>query len=182
MLILPYRLLAGAFISLTFFLCLPPGIAGADTSAGAVPVAERQAFLAAAADIAAGRSGPAHPGLDGYVLTPYLEHARLLRELKSLDHERARRFLASEASTSLGAHFRRQYLAELARRATGAASSLSTTGSRPHVTCFRCQRLRALLAAGRGGETRTDLLALWPSGSSLPDACDEPIEYGLVRG
>ncbi|MBL8201490.1 MAG: transglycosylase SLT domain-containing protein [Chromatiales bacterium] len=146
--------------------------------------ADRQAFLAASALVTTDPAGYAtqRRKLDGYVLAPYLDYAALRRDLRTLDAATARRFLEAEATTQLGTQFRREYLLELARRGDWPGFLAFDEPASATATLLRCQRVRALLAAGRTGAARTELLAIWPTGQSLPDACDEPIATARSRG
>ena len=120
--------------------------------------------------------------LAGYVLAPYLDYARLRRDLAALDATTARGFLDAEATTQLGAQFRGEYLLELARRGDWPGFLTFDNAAAPTTTLLRCQRLRALLATDRSTEARTELTSLWPTGQSLPDACDEPVAIARSRG
>ncbi|MEO8443655.1 MAG: transglycosylase SLT domain-containing protein [Gammaproteobacteria bacterium] len=120
--------------------------------------------------------------LDNYLLAPYLDYARLNRDLATVSAATAQQFLAAEASTQLGRQFRRDYLAELARRADWPAFLAFDTGNLPLSTELRCQRVQALLAADRTGDARRELLELWPTGQSLPTVCDGPLAVARDRG
>jgi len=145
---------------------------------------DRQAFLAATTLLATDPAGYAtqRRKLAGYVLAPYLDYAALRRELPTLDASAARRFLDSEATTQLGSQFRGEYLLELARRGDWPGFLAFDNAAAPTTTLLRCQRLRALLATDRSTEARAELTSLWPTGQSLPDACDEPVAIALSRG
>ena len=161
-------------------LLAPPHVCAA---AGGV-AANRQAFLAAAASLAAEPSAfdAQRRQLAGYVLAPYLDYARLRRNLSTLDPGAARRFLDSEATTQLGNQFRREYLAELARRGDWPGFLAFDTADADSTTILRCQRVRALLATNKQAAARGEFLNLWPTGQSLPDDCDEPIATAQDRG
>ncbi len=144
----------------------------------------RQRFLAA---LAAQGSDPlaydtARQQLDGYVLAPYLDYARLKRHLALLDAPAARHFLDSEAGTQLGDQFRREYLKELARRGEWPTFLDFDPGLLTAGTELRCQRLHALLATGRDAPARTLHAALWLTGDSLPGACDAPLATARDKG
>lgn len=139
-------------------------------------------FLSAAAETDPARYAELRQQLDGYVLAPYLDYARLRRELRTIRPDAARRFLADEATTQLGSQFRREYLAELARRGDWSGFMAFDATLPADAVTLRCQRVRALLATGRSDAARDELLALWPTGQSLPEACDEPIAAARKRG
>ena len=67
-------------------------------------LANRQAFLSAVALLKTDPAGEEarRRSLDGYLLAPYLDHARLKRDLPTVSTSEARRFLESEATTQLG--------------------------------------------------------------------------------
>lgn len=164
-------------------LVLPGPLQAVDAAGPQDAAAEaRQLFRATVARIRSGAAVLIPAELREYTLAPYLEHARLARELPSLGHDRARSFLAAEADSSLGRHFRRQYLGELARRGDWAGFLAFDDPEVANDVGLRCQRLRALLNTGRADDTREELLALWRTGRSLPDACDDPIAHGRARG
>ncbi len=162
-------------------------LATAAVHAGPEPVlANRQAFVSAAALL---QSDPAGHGarrqkLEGYVLAPYLDYASLRQEMSTLDAGTARRFLAAEATTQLGNQFRRDYLLELARRGDwpGFLAFDEPAAAAAATDVLRCHRVRALLATDRSTEARVELTQLWPTGQSLPDACDEPVATARSRG
>ncbi len=147
-------------------------------------VADRQAFLSAAALLKTDPSGHAarRRELDGYVLAPYLDYARLRQDLATLEAGAARRFLATEATTQLGSQFRRDYLLELARRGDWPGFLAFDEPADATPVLLRCQRVRALLGTGRDAEARGELTQLWPTGQSLPDACDGPVAAARGRG
>ncbi len=167
-------------------------IAVASASVAAAPPDEtkrtthRAAFLAAAVSQAAGRTADyaqRRQQLDDYVLAPYLDYAALRRDLRTIGHPPAREFLEREATTQLGTQFRREYLAELARRKdwTGfVAFDREDAGASATLRCLRLQARIATDAADAG--IRDEVLAVWPTGQSLPDACDAPIAHARSRG
>jgi len=169
---------------------VPGVLATAIVLLGSIPAAAnpdrtaeyRRVFLAAAAETDAALAAVQRQKLDGYVLLPYLDYARLRRELRTVRPDAARRFLDAESTTQLGRQFRREYLAELARRGDWAEFIAFDRDLPAGPVPLRCQRVRALLATGRGDAARDELLAIWPTGQSLPDDCDEPIAVARSRG
>ncbi len=147
-------------------------------------VADREAFLTASALVSSDpdRYEDQRRQLDGYVLAPYLDYARLRRDLATVDAAAARRFLDPEATTQLGAQFRGEYLLELARRGDWPGFLAFDNATAGTTTLLRCQRLQALLATGKTSEARAELTTLWATGQSLPDACDEPVAAARSRG
>ncbi len=142
----------------------------------------RQVFLSAAAENDAARYAVQRRELDGYVLAPYLDYARLRRDLGTVQANAVQRFLDAESTTQLGEQLRGEYLAELARRGDWPEFVAFDRNLPVAAVTLRCQRVRALLATGRRDAARDELLALWPTGQSLPDACDEPIADARSSG
>jgi soluble lytic murein transglycosylase len=142
----------------------------------------RQLFVAAAAETDATRYAARRRELDDYILAPYLDYARLRRDIRNVDADDARRFLEAESTTQLGEQFRSEYLAELARRRAWPEFVAFDRGLTGAGVALRCHRVRALLATGRGEAARQEFLAIWPTGSSLPDACDIPVAEARNRG
>ena len=147
-------------------------------------VADREAFLAAGALLTSDpeRYDEQRRRLERYVLAPYLDYARLRRDLATVDAAAARRFLGAEATTQLGTQFRGEYLLELARRGDWPGFLGFDNAAAPTTTLLRCQRLRALLATERNTAARGELTTLWATGQSLPEACDEPLATVQSRG
>ncbi|TCS98877.1 hypothetical protein B1808_03600 [Pseudofulvimonas gallinarii] len=148
--------------------------------------AQRREFLAAAVSLAAGRQADyeaRRQHLDDYVLAPYLDYALLRRDLRTLDARRAREFLDRESATQLGRQFRIEWLAELARREDWNTFLQFDPGDDSPGTTLRCQRLRARLGTGVAEqELRSEILAIWPTGKSLPDACDPALAVARKHG
>jgi soluble lytic murein transglycosylase len=155
------------------------------------PSGNRTEFLAAAVSLAAGRMDDyarRRSALDDYVLAGYLDYAALRRDLRTLDPARARRFLDREGGSQLGTQFRREWLTELARRSDWKTFlAFDDSGDEGASAALRCLRLRARIAGpgrdpAREQTIRDELLALWPTGQSLPGACDDAIAYGRGKG
>ncbi|MCE7903076.1 MAG: lytic murein transglycosylase [Gammaproteobacteria bacterium PRO9] len=144
----------------------------------------RQQFLSAVAlqDADPMAYDAARQALDGYVLAPYLDYARLKGHLATLDAAAARHFLDAEAGTQLGDQFRREYLKELARRGDWPTFLDFADGSVSAGVELSCLRLRALSATGRDGEARGLLASLWATGDSLPRTCDPPLATARDKG
>lgn len=162
-------------------LLLAAGAAGAGPERIA---ADRQAFLSAAALQKSDPSAYAtlRANLEGYVLAPYLDYAGLQRDLRTVPAGTARRFLDAEATTQLGTQFRNEFLLELARRGDWQGFIAFDDPASATTSLLRCARVQALLATGQGKAARAELVQLWPTAESLPDACDEPIAAARSRG
>lgn len=153
------------------------------TSSGQSP---RTEFLAAGIALAAGQTADfqrRRNALDGYVLAPYLDYAALRKDIRTLTDERARAFLDQEGTTQIGNQFRQDWQTELARRQEWTRFLAFDAGASDVGTTLRCQRLRARIATGGDSSAvRDELLALWPTGASLPGACDDAIAHGRSQG
>ena len=147
-------------------------------------MANRQAFLSAVALLETDLAGhdARRRSLNDYLLAPYLDHARLKRDLPTVSTGEARRFLESEAATQLGSQFRREFLAELGRRGDWPSFAAFDEAGLSLSTELRCQRVLALLGTGRTDDARQEFLAIWPTGKSLPAECDDPLAQARVRG
>jgi soluble lytic murein transglycosylase len=177
--------IAVASLALALAGAQPAAPARAEAGDATARPAYRTEFLAAAVALAAGRTEDyerRRRHLQPYVLAPYLDYAGLRRDLRTLEPARARAFLGEQAGTQLGAQFRREWLTELARRQDWPAfieDDREDAGAAPGL---RCLRLRARLEQGDGAGVREELLALWPTGQGLPDACDPAIAHGRAQG
>ncbi len=167
----------------SLLLALPVVVTVADPVADPV-VGQRQAFRAAADAVNSDAAAWAaqRRKVDGYLLAPYLDYARLKRDLAAVDAGTARRFLAAEEGAQLGNQFRRDYLAELARRGDWPAFLAFDATGLSLATELRCQRAQALVATGRSADARQQFLDLWPTGQALPKACDGPLAEARSRG
>lgn len=163
---------------------------------GPVPdrAGQRLEFAAASLALAAGRDADferLRRGLDGYVLAPYLDYARLRSRLRQITADQADAFLKREQETQLADRFRGEWLAELARREDWPAFGRFDTGTQAPGPRLHCLRLRAAIAAVSDGSTaqpddaddlKEQMRVLWATGSSLPDACDSAIKHGREQG
>lgn len=149
---------------------------------------QRLDFAAASLAVAAGRDADVNRlrrNLDGYVLAPYLDYAWLRSRLRQVGSDQARDFLDREGGTQLASRFRGEWLVELARRDDWRSFAVFDTGDEAAGPRLRCLRLRAAIAtaADAGAKPvdtdhlKNEMLALWATGSSLPDACDPAISH-----
>lgn len=162
------------------------------------PVADRAGqrleFAAASLALAAGRDADferLRRGLDGYVLAPYLDYARLRSRLRQITPDQADAFLKREQGTQLADRFRGEWLAELARREDWPAFGKFDTGTDAPGPSLRCLRLRAAIATVAddsaaqpvdADDLKQQMRALWATGGSLPDACDPAIKHAREQG
>lgn len=166
---------------------LPVRAAGAE----AEPARHRLEFAAAALALTAGRDAEyerLRHRLDSYLLAPYLDYARLRAQLRQVDADQAREFLAREQGNQLGARFRGEWLDELGRRGDWPAFRQFDAGGEDAGPRLSCLRVRAALAAADAADAadasslREEMRALWATGRSLPDACDPAIRHARDQG
>ncbi len=152
-------------------------------AAHADEAAQRTAFLAAEAAIAAGdtaRARTLEAGLAGYPLLPYLHLAALGRDLKAADSAAVRAFLEQHRDTPLAPRLRTAWLKALAGQRRWdelIADYRPGAGAEPE-----CAWRRALLERGRPDEAVAGLEALWRKPQPLPALCDAVVEAWAGRG
>ncbi|WP_372017828.1 lytic transglycosylase domain-containing protein [Pseudoxanthomonas sp. 10H] len=158
-------------------------VAARPASAQAAAAATNDVAMRAA--IAAARAGQLAPAqadaLRGDPRWPWLEYARLSRDLDRADPAQVRAFLKRHDGQAAAAALRPLWLASLSRREQW--SDFLADWSASDDAGLRCARLNALQALGRAdagwnGEAQ----ALWRSGKSLPDACDATFASLAARG
>ena len=150
--------------------------------------AQAQALPDAAADtavsaaIAAARRGEpvaASPALRADPRWPWIEYARLSRDLDRADPAEVRAFLQRHDGQAVAAALRPLWLASLSRRKQWA--DLLADWRPVEDVALRCARLTALHELGRHGpDWNREAQAIWRTGESLPDACD-PVIAALER-
>ena len=137
------------------------------------------------AAISAARSGQLAPGqaeaLRGDPRWPWLEHARLARDLDTADPAQVRGFLRRHDGQAAAAALRPLWLASLARRERWGDFLADWKPS--DSPALRCHRLNAQQALGQAGaDWNAEAQALWRSGKSQPDACDATFATLAARG
>jgi soluble lytic murein transglycosylase len=183
--------LLGAMLVAGIAASVPVTATGATARSDRAPLddsrpAHRAGFLAAAVSLATGRMADYEARrreLDDYVLAPYLDYAALRRDMRTLSAGRATQFLDAQGDTQLGVQFRREWLGELARREDWRQFVAFDVGSGDPGPALRCRRLQAKIALDTDATgVRDEMLDLWATGSSLPDACDPPIAHAKAQG
>jgi len=149
------------------------------TDAGRGNDAAMQAAIAAAK---AGRLAPGQAeALRGDPRWPWLQYARLARDLDNADTAQVREFLQRHDGQVVAASLRPLWLASLARRERW--SEFLADWQPSDDPALRCARLNAQQALGRAGnDWNTEAQALWRSGKSQPDACDATFATLAARG
>ena len=162
-------------------LLLP--IATAAFAQGAPAGSANDAAMQAA--IAAAKAGRLAPGqaeaLRSDPRAPWLEFARLTRDLDGADAAQVRAFLEQHDGQAAATALRPLWLASLSRRQQW--NDLLADWRASEDPALRCARLNAQLALGRAGDAwNGEAQALWRSGKSLPDACDATFAGLASRG
>ena len=167
----PYRL-ARWLALLAFVSCAVQAQALPDASADA---AVRSAIEAAQR----GQPFAASAALRADPRWPWVEYARIARDLDRADPAEVRAFLQRYDGQPVATTLRPQWLASLARRRQWA--DLLADWRPVDDTALRCARLHAQHELGRHGpDWNSEAQALWRNGESLPDACD-PVFAALDR-
>ncbi|KAF1685175.1 lytic murein transglycosylase [Pseudoxanthomonas broegbernensis] len=176
---LPAPRRAPSLLSLLLAVLLAPAAAAHAQAAGAEADAAMKTAIAAAQR---GQLAPAQAeALRGDPRFPWLEFARLSRNLDGADAAQVRAFLQRHDGQAAATALRELWLASLARRQDW--SALLADWRPLDDAGLRCARLNALQAQGRAdagwnGEAQ----ALWRSGKSMPDACDPVFAALAARG
>lgn len=148
----------------------------------------RRAFVAAYADVEAGRPLPEGDVLDllgGYVLYPYLEAAQARAALRRPDARAdavAREFLARHGDEAYARPVRRAFLDSLAARRQWAAFLEAYATARAVDQVLRCQAIEARIALGLTEGLRELVEAEWLTPRSAPDSCDAGFDWLRARG
>jgi len=112
---------------------------------------------------------------------PWLEFARLSRNLEQADALQVRAFLQKYDGQPVANTLRSLWLGALARRQDWAG--LLADWRPQDDAALRCARLNALLAQGRADAAwNEEARSLWRNGKSLPDACDSVFAALASRG
>jgi soluble lytic murein transglycosylase len=190
---------APRLIALLFFALLTPGSSALADDGRSALEQERQAFLAAMATVAAAPVAP--PGGDSealqrYPLYPYLQAARLNRQLAllrpvaaqpggdprlPLDDEVAA-YLVQQGDRPVTRALRSAWLSHLAARQAWSTYLGQYRVDRDTQTTLRCHWLAGRIALGQTDGLTEELTNTWLTGRSLPDACDPALAWWSARG
>ncbi|MBE2292819.1 MAG: transglycosylase SLT domain-containing protein [Xanthomonadaceae bacterium] len=174
-----YRRVPAPLLS-ALLLALLPALAAARA-----PDAGRANDVAMQEAIAAAKAGRLAPGqaeaLRSDPRWPWLEHARLARDLDTADPAQVRDFLQRHDGQPAAAALRPLWLASLARRERW--SDFLADWKPSDNPALRCARLNAQQALGQAGaDWNAEAQTLWRSGKSQPDACDATFATLAARG
>jgi soluble lytic murein transglycosylase len=188
---------APRLFALLLFALLVPGAPSRADDDTLQPV--RGAFLAAMAAVDSAPFAPAGgdpEALQRYPLYPYLQAARLSRQLAlvrpvaappgsdprlPVDDEVAA-FLAQQGDRPVTRTLRSAWLAHLAARQAWSTYAGQYRADRDTQTTLRCHWLAARVAMGQTDRLVDDLTDTWLTSRSLPDACDPALAWWSARG
>jgi soluble lytic murein transglycosylase len=133
--------------------------------------------------------------LRAYPLYPYLQAARLQRQLEQetatrvvsagpslpVDDEIAA-FLVAQGDLPVTRMLRNRWLASLAARKDWTTYAAQFRKDRDTAPALQCHGLTARIALGRTEGLTQDLTTLWLTPRSLPDACDPALAWWAGRG
>ena len=185
-------------LTLLLALLLPLGSpARTEDATDATRANVRLAFQAAMAEVSTSPFAPAGgdpEALQRYPLYPYLEAARLNRQLAllqpptagaatrlPLDDEIAA-LLTREEDRPVTRSLRSNWLQSLAARKDWARFLEHHDAGRDTQSTLRCHALVARIAVGNTDGLVDDLTSIWLTPKSLPDACDPAWEWWSARG
>lgn len=117
------------------------------------------------------------PQLDDYPITAYLQYDALKQGLKSASSAEVEAFLSEFKDYPFSYHLRGQWLNQLAKQKNW-TQYLKFYDGRSDVR-YRCLQLTARLETGDLNQINDDILPIWLSGYSQPEACDQPFEHFL---
>ena len=160
--------------------------------------AVRQAFMNAMATVAITPAADATPDeatLRSYVLYPYLQAARLQRQLELTTPAAAGtvdallpvdqaviEFLREHASAPVTSGLRVTWLTSLAARREWPTYLEHYDPGRDVGPTLRCHSLAARVATNQTAGLEDALAETWLTGKSLPDACDAALAWWRARG
>jgi soluble lytic murein transglycosylase len=158
----------------------------------------RQAFMDALAAVSVAPISAApddEAELRGYALYPYLQAARLRRQLElatpasvgtvdallPVDHA-VIAFLREHGNAPVTAQLRATWLESLAQRRAWSTYLEHFDPGRDTQPDFQCHALAGRVATGQTAGLVDDLTETWLTPRSLPEACDTAVEWWRARG
>ncbi|HEX9206909.1 MAG TPA: transglycosylase SLT domain-containing protein [Steroidobacteraceae bacterium] len=158
----------------------------------------RQAFMDAMAAVTVSPTAPPSgdsPALQGYVLYPYLQAARLRGQLRLVTpssgglsvpllpiDDAIAAFLEAQGSRPVTQKLREEWLLSLATRSAWPTFAAQFDRDRDVQPSLRCHALAARIALGRTAGLEEDIAETWLVPRSLADACDPAIAWWKTRG
>ncbi len=115
------------------------------------------------------------PGLEGYLLYPYLQYEDLRFRRAQAPVDEMAAFLAAHADWAFADGLETAWLRALGER--GRWDALRRHGAESKDTEVRCHVARARIRAGDTDGLLAEARALWAVGKSQPDACDPVFEW-----
>jgi soluble lytic murein transglycosylase len=137
--------------------------------------ARTQFRVAYAAAQAGAPAAPDSGALRDYPLYPYLQAARLQRDLGADDAIRT--YLDENGAAPHARSLRRAWLEDLARRRQWETYLAQYLDDVDGSTTLRCHSLAARAALGRDKGLEQDIVETWLAPQSLPDACDPAFDW-----
>ena len=190
---------APRLVSVLIFGLLALGSSARADDDNATPKHVREAFVASMAAVDAAPVAPAggdSEALQRYPLYPYLQAARLSRQLAltrpmpaqpgsdarlPLDDEIAA-FLTQQGERPVTRALRAAWLAHLAARQAWPTFLAQYREDRDTQSTLRCHWLAARIAQGQVDGLAEELTDTWLTAKSLPDACDPALDWWGARG
>ena len=190
---------APRLIALLFVALLAQGSSARAEDTEAALREVRAAFVAAMASVATAPSAPANgdsEALQRYALYPYLQAARLSRQLALIPARAAQpgvgpglpiddeiaAFLTQQGDRPVTRSLRSAWLTHLAGRQAWSTYLEHYRGDRDTQASLRCHGLAARVALNQTDGLVDELTAAWLTDRSLPDACDPALAWWRTHG
>ena len=182
-----FRVARGRFVRRVAGRAILAGVLLAVAAAGAAnpagPDAQREAFREAWQAASRGdraRFEQAMPGLQDYLLYPYLRYEDLRARRSRVDPGEMARFLADHEDWAFAVPLKQSWLKTLG--AQGRWEPLLAHAGDPRDTELRCLVARARLETGDTADLLPAARELWAVGRSQPDECDPVFDWLQAQG
>ncbi len=143
---------------------------------------QRELFREAVASVRDGRpevATQALPALSDYVLAPYLELELFKNRIYELSRPEVEAYLARHKGSVVGSFMERAWLSKLMNNQEWEAFLTFARGKAPYG--MYCKYVTALRKTGRHADADRETQALWLTGYSLPDHCDNVLANWMAR-